>query len=303
MKQAHYELLLQLKQRYLESVEGLREPCFQIEDNGANLSARQFYLRRLDDNLVRPMAAEHVEEYGRGSGNELEDKMKALRSSSAMTFNLLGNGECSVAYAPANSTIAPGAYSIQYERQLPTLIFGFPANLDALLDNGKGSIIACEMKMLEWLTNEPAPLKKKYFDEGNYLFSDTAAHFVTAATKLNVSEGFSCYDRSQMFKHVLALYNACRTENLSATQLKLLNCVWEPPRDYQLSSETNQWIEAVRTEEHRGFREFCHIMEPIVNLFQSDLSIDFQIEYLTAEAFLHCVEHPSVEERLLKRYL
>lgn len=40
------------------------------------------------------MDLRHAEQYGRGSGRELDGKMRALRSSSAMTFSLIGNGSC-----------------------------------------------------------------------------------------------------------------------------------------------------------------------------------------------------------------
>ena len=86
-----FDMLSLLKARF-EAAGGASR--YQVGEAGRDVSARQFYLARLEDNLVRPLSARHRAEYARGSGGELEGKMNALRSSSAMTFNLLGNGRC-----------------------------------------------------------------------------------------------------------------------------------------------------------------------------------------------------------------
>ena len=140
MDKRHYELLSCIKQRYLDAN---GHPAFQTEETGPSLSARQFYLRDLEDNLVRPMDEIHVGEYSRGSGSELDDKMKALRSSSAMTFNILGNLHCKI--EDIDGAVAAGDYDIAYEHQIPTLKRGMPANLDALLEGGgeDGNVVAC----------------------------------------------------------------------------------------------------------------------------------------------------------------
>ena len=50
-----------------------------------------YYLKNLADNLEHPMEHTTEDAYGSGSGNELRVKMRALHSSSALTFNLFGN--------------------------------------------------------------------------------------------------------------------------------------------------------------------------------------------------------------------
>ncbi len=50
-----------------------------------------YYFDRLEDNLIAKMSEEDIGDYRRGSGNELDGKMKALYSSSAMTFNVFCN--------------------------------------------------------------------------------------------------------------------------------------------------------------------------------------------------------------------
>lgn len=297
MHKHQYELLSQIKQRYIDT-NGARP--FQIDGSGASVSARQFYLDTLEDNLVRPMAERHVAEYSRGSGNELEDKMKALRSSSAMTFNMLGNGSCFP--IEPDDLFRSGEYDIEYEHQLPTLKRGLPANLDAFLTGNEGDAIACEMKMLEWLTSKPNSLKEKYLDVSSYRFEDAAPTFAKVARKLNVSDAFACYDFAQMFKHTLALYNAVRSGQLEPNGLTLVNCVWEPPSDYELPTATADWIRQSTEAEHAGFDAFKDSTQPIVSLF-GDLGIDFDICYAPATELIARMSYPADEIQLLRRYL
>lgn len=297
MDKHQYELLSQIKQRYIDT-NGMHS--FQIEKSGPSISARQFYLETLEVNLVRPMAERHVAEYSRGSGNELDDKMKALRSSSALTFNMLGNGSCSP--TATDSLFRSPEYVIQYEHQLPTLKRGLPANLDALLTDRDGDAIACEMKMLEWLTSKPSPLKEKYLDADSYRFEDTASTFTQIASKLNASDSFENYDYAQMFKHTLALYNAVRSNELQTNTLVLINCVWEPPADYALSKETAKWVRRSAEAEHSGFDAFKNSMRPVIGLFD-DLDVCFDIRYIPAADLIARLEHPADETQLLKRYL
>ena len=98
-----------------------------------------YYLARLQDNLVAPMSQQHVDEYARGSGGELDGKMRALRSSSAMTFNLLGNGPVELNGAHG---LPEGRYAVEFECQLPTLAGNQrPANLDARLESASGDTV------------------------------------------------------------------------------------------------------------------------------------------------------------------
>ena len=78
-----------------------------------NSDARSFYLVDLVDNICEPMGDKALRAYGQGSGNEIASgKMNALRSSSALTYNLFGN-------APAK--IGDKEYSVEFEKQYHTL--------------------------------------------------------------------------------------------------------------------------------------------------------------------------------------
>lgn len=50
---------------------------YERENAETAMSARQFYTRKLADNLIRPMKEQHRNEFAQGSGDELKDKMRA----------------------------------------------------------------------------------------------------------------------------------------------------------------------------------------------------------------------------------
>lgn len=122
----------------------------------------------------------HFDEYSRGSGGELIDartpaKMKSIRSSSAMTYNLLGNHQ--IELIGPSERLSKGLYKVEYEKQLYTLRNNLqPANLDAYLyQEAADEAIFCEMKMMEWIFNPPNGLKEAYLDLKNYFGFDTEA--------------------------------------------------------------------------------------------------------------------------------
>lgn len=83
--------------------------------NGGSRTRKLYHLKRLEDNLVVPMSGSVRAMYERGGGSELDGKMCSIRSSSAMTFNLLGNGPVRI-----TSGKHAGSYELAYEYQLPT---------------------------------------------------------------------------------------------------------------------------------------------------------------------------------------
>ena len=304
-----YELLTFLKNQFQEVV-GVKK--YQKEESDIDKSVLQFYLKNLDDNLIYAMNAKHKAEYGEGSGNELEGKMLALRSSSAMTFNLLGNHSVKV---EGDKRIGKGEYSIEYEKKLPTLKAGGPANLDVCLYiKSIQEGILCEMKMLEWLLSSPDGLKSAYFDEKNYEHPEAYQCFSKLAEKLVEKEvvedvrkpRFKHYDALQMFKHTLAAYNGCckKDELPPLKKLTLVNCVWEFPL-----SEIEKLPEKIRLRydervklERVEFKRFQDIMMKDVQDLFKRRGIDFAIEYYSVVDFLNMLEKKAYEKEYLKRY-
>ena len=324
MNDFEYRLLDYLKRVYLKTVDS--DATWRNDAVGRDRSPLQFYLATPDEganrNLVRPMDDRHIEEYGGGAGQELKEKMHALRSSSAMTFNILGNGTCQLSHAEIGDTcsVPRGAYSIEYEYKAPTLQRrgGLPAHLDALLRHeASGTVVACEMKLMEWLTGGSKLLKSEYLYEVDYLRKDSpgkgvvqADVFASTARRLNevaVRDGFRRYDFAQMFKHSLGLYNRLQAGAFEGSdRLVLLNCVWMPRLrgDEGLDACVSRKIEEAWREENAEFKRFRDLMCAVVELFRwSEKGIDFSIHLCTAADLIYALEYEGNERDKLVRYL
>ncbi|MBE5024670.1 hypothetical protein INF26_07375 [Olsenella sp. DSM 107455] len=297
-----FRLLTHIKRAYETSCGVAR---YELVDSGAAVGTRQFYVRDLTDNLIRPMSERHKAEFSHGSGKELEDKMRALRSSSAMTFNVLGNEIFSVQTSSESlfEALPPGCYHVTYEYQIPTLRRGLPANLDALLHDGKGRIVACEFKYLEWVLGAPKPLRPAYFERARYRHAHAAEAFVPAAKGLE-SRGFERLDYAQLFKHTLALYNACVEGRLShAHTLTLLNVVWEPPnRSEALSRDELRQLAAKCEDERHEFAKFLEEMAPARKSFEA-FGVRFSMVYLPVSKLISIGSYPAAERERLYRYV
>ena len=282
----------------------------------------------------------HFEEYGRGSGRELEDskdnvtpaKMKSIRSSSAMTYNLLGNKQIDL--ISGCNYFSEGTYSVEYEKQLYTIKRNLqPANLDAYLYNeDKGEGIFCEMKMMEWIFNEPGNLKEAYENPELYYANcvcgektveafQKAIYMLKGAMLVRTgADHFFRYDAWQMFKHTLGIYNMTssitkdemsRLCTKSETGIKMLptckkitlvNVIFEPGKEI-LSDDLQIAYEKVCEMEHEDFETFRQIMisSGVVERFKADCGIDFYIRYMTAAEFMDCFDVGS-RKSYLERY-
>ena len=287
--------------------------------------ARAYYLQELNDNFYSPMSKETAAAYGTGSGNEIASgKMNALRSSSAMTYNLLGNGPVEIISSLSLDNgihrIGGGQYRLEFEKQYPTLkaaASNRPANLDAFLYcKETEEAVACEMKMTEWVFNKPGTLKIKYLDPANYIDEEAGKVFVQIARELilwndydaqeKVCENYPCrmarYDAFQMFKHTIALYNACsKNEQRKIRKLTLVNCVWTLPDPNTLSKAHRDRYRFEEKCERYEFDEFRGAMRPVKKLF-TDVGVDFEIEFYTFGEFLSLIKKSEEEQRYLRRY-
>lgn len=314
MDKFSFELLTLLKEQFEKIVKNKK---YQITDVGKEFSARQFYLENLEDNLFEPMTSRVLSLYSNGSGNELEDKMKSLRSSSAMTYNLLGNHDIVLW---GDSILGAGKYSLQYEWQGHTLKAGQrgqPANIDALLIcENTGEIIAIEMKMTEWIFNSPGKLKSVYLNYENYddkeagvLFSEIANGLIKPVSdyetksqnQTEYSPSLTRYDGFQMLKHTVALYNACKENRFCCKRLTLVNCVWEPSFTDKFSALAKKKYTAALSREHIEFSTFYSQMQPVKELFKS-LGIDFDICYYSLSDFAKIISLSEQRSAYLERY-
>ncbi|WP_139651265.1 PGN_0703 family putative restriction endonuclease [Raoultibacter phocaeensis] len=267
-----------------------------------------YYVMHLEDNLIEPMAPCHREEYALGAGIELDEKMRALRSSSAMTFNLLGNHRVEV----SDPLLAPvGRYEVNYEYQLSTLRSNpNKANLDArLLAEDRSTVVYCEMKMAEWMLGWMKMLRASYLDPARYLiprceaqvFIDLFEQLVAGHPNRKGSRKtrFSRFDALQMAKHLLAIYSNLDAEE--ASSIKLITCIWEV-RDTSVLAPYERKYESWLAIERREFSEFARAALPVLALFEKR-GFDLVIEYVPFDRFLACLSKTDEQQRKLARYL
>lgn len=302
-------------------------------------SAYPFYYKDYADNLYMRMGHQALQAYENGSGSETKPytwngngktvkcppKMASIASSSAMTFNLLGDGPAKIL---PNSSLPTATYQVQYEKQMyPLRIRGYaPANLDVFLSNEtEKTAIFCEMKLLEWL-NEPGTLKDSYRDSLWYFPSDdTAVSCPVAAFPIfqKVIEeielaAFQRYDAWQMLKHLLAIYHYTSITSQKwvdtfrkipsmagkYNRIILANVVNEfpPERIGDISVRDDYW-EALEEEKDEAQR-FMKIIQAsgMAHLFDNNCNAGIEVKYMSAKDFAACLDMSQAKKDYLKRY-
>lgn len=309
-----------------EILELLKKNYEQIAGTGTYLSEninqmQSYWLEKYEDNLFHSMDANAFNAYGEGAGNEIgTGKIGALKSSSALTYNLFWNQKAEIIRPLHN--ITRGNYAVEFEKKFRTLrTSSFPAHLDAFLfcDEMKEAI-ACEMKMTEWIFNKPSHLRVSYLNSSNYSDPHAGDVFAEVAKKiiglpvprkdgklLEYASNYKNYDASQMFKHAVALYRACdqkcTSEPIDVKKLTLLNCAWTIVSSDKLTEESRQKYNETWNTEVNEFDRFTTEMRPIKDLFKQNLGIDFDIRFCTFAELLSTIDKTSEELTYLKRYL
>lgn len=309
-----------------EILDLLKERYEQVVGTGTYRTRSQmqnYWLDNYKDNLIHPMNASAEVAYGAGAGNEIgTGKISALKSSSALTYNLFWNQTANIVRAVP--PLGNGTYSVEFEKQYKTLrTSNFPAHLDAFLYcKETGEAIACEMKMTEWIFNKPSRLRASYLNPNNYANQSAGNIFASVADKeikgkpiigkdgrcLEYEVKYQNYDAAQMFKHVVALYRACdegyTAEKLEVKKLTLLNCAWTLSTPNKLTSEASQKRYAETWDkEINEFDRFTTDMRPIKDLFKNTLDIDFDIRLCTFADLLGMLDKTPEELAYLDRYM
>jgi hypothetical protein len=307
-------ILKELKNE-LKSCSGLKDNDF-IPKGEFKTEEVEFYLDEVGKNLIEKMSKVHFEEYANGNGQEFVDKttpakMKSLHSSSALTFNLLGNDLAII--KPNDRGMDSGKYSVQYEKKLETLIGTTKANLDAcLLSIDKSSVVFCEMKMFEWLSPKTASVSKSYQESRMYNNQEAFKVFGNLFKLYEQPDEPNRltpyrYDAPQMLKHSLGIFNALKKaknnsdEFSSVKKVTLLNCVWKVCNIAVLGDE-GQVYSKIAIEELAGYQSFRTIYQPIIDLFKNELNIDLQLSYLTHQEFIDILDKTQADLKYLQRY-
>ena len=285
-----------LKKKFLENTDFVKEE--EIQNYG---------LTNREKNLYQKMSDKTFAEYSSGGGGELKDgKMNMIRSSSAMIYNLLGNGD--VVFSKdyyfgedSDSYIPKGLYKKEFEKRYKTVkVKGkqVEANLDAWLYNDDCEIFI-EAKCLEWIQNSSEKeLAKSYVkDTTKYFYPELAELF--RETGENIS--FSQYDSCQMFRHTLAIYNYLKDKNVKNKKIYLVNVVWEPEITEFSQDDYKERLEL----EHQEFDEFHDDkMAEIIQKISEDTKNKFDIIYMSVKNFYSIVLYTDEKQKkFVQRYL
>ena len=170
----------------------------------------------LDDNLFEPLMPEAREEFAAGDGDELEGKMNAVHSSSALGVNVFHYWRSRgllVEIAQACRVPSTQIEGMRFEAKYPIHDrFMKSPNLDVVIDYAPAS--GLKVTGIECKFNEPfggwgkKGLKSVYLDHDEF-WADLPNLRELAAQVSPDNTRFVALDAPQLIKHTLALKRAC----------------------------------------------------------------------------------------------
>lgn len=262
-----------------------------------------YYLKEMDKHLYEPMDDISKKAYDDGKGSELKGKnpkICALRSSSALTYNIFGNYN---SFEFENNKYYEKLFEF---KDLPTLInSNAPANMDVFL-KGDNKLIFFEMKMCEWLLNTSSrEISISYLKPENYSDSKLADCAINCIKNMANTELYN-YDALQMFKHTLGIYNYLQNKkNSTPKEVELINCIWSFKNDSGLSPKSKKRYEDAVEDEKKGFEKFLSCMKQFIDLFTDTLHINLKIRMIFFEDLykkLKIENETSEHKDFLSRY-
>jgi hypothetical protein len=181
------------------------------EANGIRYDERG-YVYDLDDNLFQPLSPQSLNEFGTGAGSELDTKMKALHSSSALAANFFEYWRFRDSGIVAEAMGFPSAdYSLNFEKvhEKPEGLGGIPPHLDLELNAKRAMPIAIEAKFTEPYSGKPTRLKKAYIaDDVIDKIWGGLEKCRELAERFTEEVPFQYLDAPQLLKHIVGLCNS-----------------------------------------------------------------------------------------------
>lgn len=193
------------------------------------------YAQELEHNLLPGITPAMYPEYTHAAGHELQQKMRAAYSSSALTVNTFApwKGQAGQLSLGAHK----GFEQIQFEAVRRTGLQGTAPHLD-LFATGTGGAVGVEVKCTEYLEIHPKDFSEAY--------AKPLADYPELQRVVN-EWGFTFLNASQLVKHALGLLHEAK-----GGPVTLLYLFWEPLnwQDYRIFAE------------HRGeVRRFATFLE------------------------------------------
>lgn len=263
------------------------------------LAKNKYYFENLNDNFFEPMSDETKAFFESAKGTGL-DKMRALRSSAAMIYNIFGNGPVSI---KENEIIGAGEYKLEYEKYLETLKDAEDFTVPGAFLEKDGELCFFDVKLFEPFyhkTNILKGLSADYGDMDSYIYTDSAYSFNESIDKLNLSD-IKRYDVCQMFKHTLGIYNYARKNELKGKKITLVNCIWTMNEDLK-DEKLNFQCKQIEEEEKSEFKKFEECMFNAKNAF-SKLKVDFSVKLISIKELIDILNLSDERRNWLSRYL
>jgi hypothetical protein len=167
------------------------------------------YVQTLQDNLYQPLKDDALDEFVRGRGSELEKKMLALHSSSALVVNFFHYWRYFDISTLSEKMGLPTQYTqLQFEKTYPKPegIPGIRPHIDIEL-SGESRPVAIESKFTEPYSRSRTVLKKIYTENIN-IWGNLSNCKLLANQLVTGNIVFEYLDVPQLLKHILGLKTA-----------------------------------------------------------------------------------------------
>jgi hypothetical protein len=220
---------------------------------------RAGYTDSLDANLWRPLSPRTRIVFRHGAGAALEEKMRALHSSSALVANVFDYWSVQDAAPLARALGVQGTIgAIAFEAQKAAGLPGNPLALDVCLTLTDGRAIGIESKFGEWLmARQPGsvPVRPKAADveSGRWASLGLPACQALAEAMFAGKRSFRYLDALQLLQHALTLASSPGHRGFA---LWYLYHEWEVPQAEQHRHELQTFAE--QTGDELGFRAITY---------------------------------------------
>lgn len=196
----------------------------EVLRRGANVVAPEVlydtrgYAPRWEDNVLPGLPlAEIRADLEAGAGRELDGKLCAAHSSTALVVNTFGPFRM----MPAGLCLsgAAGFSAIRFEAQFPTGLGGTPPHLDLVAEGD--TVVVVESKCTEWMSNKPASFSPSY-DRLRNSFGDSPWYQEMLRLRAEPRR-YHYLDAAQLVKHAFGLMN-----RYGRRPVRLVYLYWEP---------------------------------------------------------------------------
>lgn len=181
---------------------------------------KRYYTYNIEDNLYQPLERDILDSYTSGAGKELDKKMRALHSSSALTVNLfqywLKNPHFITKIIDKSFFKDNENIIVKFENKLHVKgVKGTPPHIDVTFENpDNNKIMAIEVKFTELL------VKSKPFNNSRFLsqqYNNLLKNYLPNINKFlkEINEkkfDFYFIDYLQLIKHILGLLSKTSKE-------------------------------------------------------------------------------------------